>query len=71
MDLPCALAWPCGMRSGFPAHAGMDPEATPFGRTQFREHGFPAHAGMDLWHIEARAMSAEMAVSPPTRGWTH
>ena len=51
---------------GFPAHAGMDPRATPARR--WGAVGFPAHAGMDpgqpVEDPDARA------ASPPTRGWT-
>ena len=51
---------------GFPAHAGMDPRASPRGRLPT---GFPRTRGDGP---SARCDSAEsISVSPHTRGWTH
>ena len=72
-------------RSGFPAHAGMDP---PRAHARARAGGFPAHAGMDprcgrqagAWTGFPRTRGDGPAsdepwvvwceVSPHTRGWT-
>ena len=54
-----------GWVTGFPAHAGMDPAATPACTGSCR---FPRPRGDGPW-IRCRCVFAVL-VSPPTRGWT-